>query len=377
MTDGIENLPARKLSASDYMEMKRFMGQEPVLTASSNRSDITKAFSWYNYFYDHTDAQAFALDFAKANKYDQKIINALKDAASTDFIPLGWILRLVSRGSVLPQELVIRAQEKLSRLAASISHPRDAAAEAGASIAPLAPADDAPHVKLIGHFETEIDSFLARGFKSSFDPYEYMKQADTKAFLANRVVTYYTPLADELKLAISRQDEQVAEAYSKYSALQQKKYLEFVLLVIASAEKISYIKKASRKPRKKKIKTADQLTAKVKFKQTDDQYKVVSVDPSKIIGTTQAWVFNTKTRFLGVYLAENESAPLTIKGTTVLGFSAEKSTQKKLRKPEKILPLVLSEGKVGLRKLLGSVNAKDKPLSGRINSDTLILRVIK
>ena len=48
----------------------------------------------------------------------------------------------------------------------------------------------------------------------------------------------------------------------------------------------------------------------------------------------------------------------------------------KLRKPEKILDKVLNDGKVSLRKLMPSIRTKEKKLTGRINKDTILLRVL-
>jgi hypothetical protein len=94
------------------------------------------------------------------------------------------------------------------------------------------------------------------------------------------------------------------------------------------------------------------------------------------VGCSQLWVFNTKTRKLGVYNS-TDSDGLNVKGTTITNFVESTSVQKILRKPEVTLPEVIKSGKVALKKLLSGINATEQSLTGRINSDTILVRVIK
>jgi hypothetical protein len=66
-----------------------------------------------------------------------------------------------------------------------------------------------------------------------------------------------------------------------------------------------------------------------------------------------------------------------VKGTTLTNFEESKSIQKTVRKPETVLPGVITAGKVALRKTLTDINAVEQPMTGRINADTILLRVIK
>ena len=112
----------------------------------------------------------------------------------------------------------------------------------------------------------------------------------------------------------------------------------------------------------------------MKYKKTDDALKLVSVNPADIIGSQELWVFNTKTRKIGKYVAA-AYGELRVKGTTVIGFDENKSVQKTLRKPEEQLKEFKSAGKVALRKFLEDIKAVDIKLNGRINEDTVLLKV--
>ena len=53
------------------------------------------------------------------------------------------------------------------------------------------------------------------------------------------------------------------------------------------------------------------------------------------------------------------------------------SITKKLRKPREVLPQVLNEGKVGLRGIMKELTTTEMKANGRINADTILLRVLK
>jgi hypothetical protein len=77
---------------------------------------------------------------------------------------------------------------------------------------------------------------------------------------------------------------------------------------------------------------------------------------------------------MGRYMAA-EFQELGVKGTSITGFDPVKSVQKTLRKPEEQLKEFKAAGKVQLRKFLEDIKAVDIKLNGRINEDTILLKV--
>jgi hypothetical protein len=108
---------------------------------------------------------------------------------------------------------------------------------------------------------------------------------------------------------------------------------------------------------------------------TNEPLKLVSINPADILGAGELWIFNTKTRKLGKYVAA-EFQTLGVKGTTITGFDEFKSVQKTIRKPEEKLKEFKAAGKIALRKFLEDVNATDTKMNGRINEDTILLRIV-
>jgi hypothetical protein len=140
-------------------------------------------------------------------------------------------------------------------------------------------------------------------------------------------------------------------------------------------QKISSDGVKTRKPRKRKEKSPDQLVSKVKVCEEFKELNLKSVDAKTIIGAMQLWVYNTKTRKLGCYQAE-DAGGFTIKGTTIQNFTESKSTHKKLRKPEVTIPELMNAGKVTLRNFLSGIRAVESPMNGRLNADIVLLRVV-
>jgi hypothetical protein len=132
--------------------------------------------------------------------------------------------------------------------------------------------------------------------------------------------------------------------------------------------------KVNRAPRKTKAKPVEKIIGKMKFLKQDDKLKLVSINPADILGAKELWVFNIKTRKIGKYVAA-EFQELSVKGTSITGFNESVSVQKTLRKPEEQLKEFKAAGKVQLRKFLEDIKAVDIKLNGRINEDTILLKV--
>ena len=229
----------------------------------------------------------------------------------------------------------------------------------------------------IGEIEGSIDDcFSVRDFKTVFDPYDLMRSLDIKGAHTKHIVPVYQKKLEEIEEALKGKDDQLVEGYSFLSKKELKEYASLLKRVIDDCAKIAHTAKLTRAPRKKKTKSVDKIIEKLQYKKEDSEYKAASINPVDIIGAVQLWVFNTKTRKLGCYNA-TDSGGLNIKGTTLINFNEENSMQKTVRKPEIVLPATLKAGKVALRKVLTDINAVEQALTGRINSDIILLRVIK
>jgi hypothetical protein len=70
-----------------------------------------------------------------------------------------------------------------------------------------------------------------------------------------------------------------------------------------------------------------------------------------------------------------EYQTLSVKGTSIINFNENLSICKTLRKPEEKLKEFKAAGKVQLRKFLDDINATDTKMNGRLNEETILLKV--
>ena len=227
----------------------------------------------------------------------------------------------------------------------------------------------------ISDLEDVIDTFL-ENFIPGFSMYKYLEENSIKAVHAGRISQYYSPKLEELIAAKKKDDIELSEGYSWMKPRQLSTYVKFIDMIVSDCDRWVNNQNAARTPRKKKTKSSTQQVSKLNFCKDNSEYKLASVNSTSIVGVQQLWVFNVSTRQLGVYHSLDRKG-LQVKGSTLTNFDEKKSVMKKLRKPEDILPKVLSGGKTVLKKLLPGIKAKDTPLTGRINKHCILLKVIK
>lgn len=233
---------------------------------------------------------------------------------------------------------------------------------------------------------------------SSFDPSgfdfaaHFAKHKVTQAH-ARKIKRYYAGWRDEAeavanmptaaaikKIKDTAQAEdaaQLREGYAHVKKADAKRWLEALDNLIGALDMVIEESKVKRKPRAKKAPSKEKLVAKIKYKERDDAYQLVSVNPVEMVGASEIWVFNTKTRKLGKYVADEYAGQISVKGASLIGFDQDRSVQKNLRKPEDALKEFKKAGKVKLRRFLEEITAVEIKLNGRLNTETVILKVVK
>jgi len=220
-------------------------------------------------------------------------------------------------------------------------------------------------------FQNDPENFDPKAFKVL----NLLKGKQVKAAHARLIKTLYSrDLAELEELASGQADEQLKEGYSHRTKKQIRNLIAFYQEIMSACDMLAQEAKVNRKPRKTKVVPKDKLVAKLKYMKSNEPLKLVSINPADIIGSKELWVFNTKTRKLGKYVAA-EFNDLGVKGTTITGFNEHQSICKTLRKPEEKLKEFKAAGKVQLRKFLEDINATDTKMNGRINEETILLKV--
>ena len=235
-------------------------------------------------------------------------------------------------------------------------------------------------VGMSDEIDAAIDSWIVD--PEAFDPKAFkmvslLRGKGAKAAQARYIKGFFARgLAELQELASGNADEQLKEGYKFASRKNVKKLIEFYESIAQACEQIAAEAKVMKKPRAKKVKPAEELVKKIKFKMTDDKLGVTSVPAAGLIGAQAAIVYNAKTRKIGMYISKT-SAGLNVKGTSIIDFT-EKSVQKTLRKPaEQLKDFKLQNTQRRVETWLSAIKATDTMLNGRMNADIMILKVFK
>ena len=231
--------------------------------------------------------------------------------------------------------------------------------------------------KMTEEIEDTLENFSQD--PEAFDPKAFkilnlLKGKQAKAAHARIIRDIYQRQHDEYLEVLEGKCDQLKEGYGHLSKAHIKKISAFYNEILSACGMLMQEAKINKKPRAKKSVPAEKLVAKLKYSKTNEPLKLVSINPTDIIGAKELWIFNIKTRKLGKYVA-GEFSDLGVKGTSITGFDEYKSVQKTLRKPEEQLKEFKAAGKVQLRKFLDDIKAVDIKLNGRINEDTILLKV--
>lgn len=225
---------------------------------------------------------------------------------------------------------------------------------------------------LIGELEQWLDLQPNTDIPKFFD---WLKTNNVAQAHINKIKDYYLPIQVEYKMLLEKNcPADLKEGYAHLTKPKIKQVIKWFEALNGDLDAYANLKKTTRKSRVKKAPSKDKLVSKVKYCKQDNKYKIVSVDPADIVGATELWVFNTKTRKLGKYVAQ-EHTEFSVKGTTILYFDENKSVQKTLRKPEEQIKEFNKSGKVALRKFMDNITAVETKMNGRLNEHTVLLKV--
>lgn len=227
--------------------------------------------------------------------------------------------------------------------------------------------------------ENALESFQKD--PEAFNPKEFkvismLRGKEAKAAHTRFIKDFYgRNLAELEELANGTEDEQLKEGYQHLSRKNVKKLIDFYHEIMSACDMLAQEAKVNRAPRAKKAVSKDKLVAKLKYKKQDEALKLVSINPVDVIGASELWIYNTKTRKLGKYVAAPYQE-LGVKGTTITGYNETDSICKTLRKPDEKLKEFKAAGKVALRKFLDDINATDTRMNGRINEEIILLKIV-
>lgn len=223
--------------------------------------------------------------------------------------------------------------------------------------------------KLLSEVDAEVDAILAdeveikpiriklliQELNLKKDDFIYIKEYLSKQ------TNYYTEILND--------KGDLAEGYSHIPKKCLKRLIKFLEEVVAMCG-VSRILR----DKQPKAKSPSVLVKSLQYLHKDAGLGITSIKPEKIIDSNEVWLFDTEKRKLSKYRSASGNK-LTVKGTTILNWDFELSSQKTVRKPNEVLPKIISCNKSEAHKLFESIKSVDMEVKGRTNKNVLLLRV--
>ena len=366
---------ARTTRSEQFLVNRKYLGDEPVPTKLFSNVEMMAAFNWYNAMCSTDDARSYLKDYLKTQgrNADLKKLSKLSDS----WVPVtaAWIARLESRGFTMPATSK-KFLEK--RLAAALERVDETggdsytASEEAASKAPK-PSIQARMREKAGDIIAEIEALIDSG--EDFSLYDWLQKNEIPAAYMGAIATHYAPWLDELLEAYEGTDEQLKEAYRGWSKKKLKERILFFNKLIEDTERFGSNIKKVRKPRKPRTVSTEKKLKHLRYQKENNEFKLASVNPEKILGAQELWTFDTKYKILTVFRAIDRGG-LQVNRSSITGFDEKNSFSKRTgRKPEAYVEKVLTGGKINLRKVMDELKI-GVDLKARINENTILLKVV-
>ena len=385
-----------KVSSNNFADEK-YTGNEPIwdydraLTFSTVEFDhhLRKSLTYYNYYYSTKDLKKYVVAWLRQHegkeglhKLDKSTID--RYSRSADSLTPFTVCALVKsneRGMPLRDkhvEYILDAINRVLDMRADNDEDFEEKPEVKKAEVKIVTIQDRMNEvakKHILYFEM-LEDALYMGETVEAKAYEYLTKNNVPQVLISKISAVFEPRCAEVREARTTKDEDLKEAYSYMKAADYKRYDAFYDKLFADLTAYNQTKRATKKAAVRKPPAKEKIVKGLKYLKQDAGMKLVSINPVDIVGAEQLWVYNVKNRKLGRYVAEDQGGVLGVKGTTITGFNQSKSTQKTLRKPEEQIKVFLASNKIELRKFLDNIKTTEIALNGRINADTILLKVI-
>ena len=363
---------------------EKYTGQEPTWTGDvlSSQESIDKQFSsalnFYAYYLSGKDLLPDLLKYMDGRYKTDEIKLIKKFGDKLGLITASKIARMINRGMPIGDNA--RTIENLIRPAISEARNMKEVIEQKTADKPKISIQERMNNKVndkvIYHLDMMIDDngWATHDVKvKGIDVTTLLKAGEIPVAGLKQVTDWLETLKHGLVSAYTKTDSDYVEGYSYLSRPAINNRIKEIDKMLTQVEKYRGANTKARKPRKKKVKSADAQVKNMKYKESDDDFGISSVAPSVVPGSKKLFAFNTKYRRLTMYEA-NSTDGLGVKGTTMQNFDIKSSFELTLRKPDDILPLITNKTEKQISKVIDALKTKKKAPNGRINNETILLR---
>ena len=357
------------------------LGTEPTWNTqpTDNRfSALSKAFSWYNYFYGKKDAREMIVNYLELHdrRADVRTLKRIPDSSIR--LTTGWLCRM----SIVGLDLNDHEQIKLDNLLKEVLESKQDEVAVAAPIEDTVPRitiQDRLREKVsecAGELDGLFDEFIASGAKMSADykPIMTIRGMNVAPQLVSNIADIWKKKQTEFEEVVKGKDSQLVEAYSHLTKIQMRNVLKFCETVITDCGTYVQIKKVERKPRKVKAVAPEKRAAKFKHSVDFAELKLKGLPAASLVDKAEAWLYDAKKRKLIHIVADEYAKVFTVKSNSIIGFSTAETLQKTVRKPVEVIKAMQAAGKPAARKIYKDLTTTETAFNGRGTENLLVLK---
>jgi hypothetical protein len=358
----------------------KYTGLEPtwrVQPTDDRTSQLSAAFSWYNYFYGKKDAREMLVAYLEHNgrKADVRALKGVPDSAVR--LTTAWLCRMSMVGLDLTDTEQVRLEGYIQEILTA-REPEVVVVEA-VPVAAKPNIQDRLREKVsecAGELDGMFDEFVVAGAKMSADykPIMVIRGLNVAPQMISDIANLWKHKLAEFETAIEGKDAQVVEGYSNFSKIQMRNIVKFCEAVINDCGAYVQIKKVERKPRKVKSVPPEKRAAKFKVLMEFAELKLKGLPAASLVDKAEAWLYDTKKRKLIHLVADSHTQAFTVKSNSIIGFSTIETMQKTVRKPADVVKAVQAAGKPAARKIYKDLTTTETPFNGRGTENLVVLK---
>lgn len=357
----------------------------PVPEKDEDRvKEYRRAQNWFYYFENKKNAEVVCQNYAKNHLgFTKAQINNLKKLPGwkyrmgiyqhIEMINNGWTGHPLDDSMLdMIKDKLVQAEKEGSKIVKEISNkPKPV----------VIPPAERTRRKLLDTLYADFDELIVEGwfdgeFTQKFNLYSRFRG---HGFKGNAIEPFRRMILPEYECildAYNKTCDQAVEAYSHIKKSDKKKILNMYEDMFKDMDKLKQSFKAQRVPRAHKRKTSDEQVTHLQYQNECEDSKLASINPVMIPGKHKLWVYNTKQRRLTEYVTTATDGFL-IAGTSIKNHDEKLSKTATLRKPDDMLPIVLSKTEKQLEKFWDDITTKIGSPNGRINKDCILMRIFE
>ena len=382
MSDEVSRTPRKKAKKErtgsfDAVLLRRAQGDEPIwenvkITDADYQSKLIQAYNWASVSFDSATFKKIAIEYMQGVE-EYSFLKELPDYCFIGGVGPGSWLRMSKAPTTPESDLFFKNNlDNLRKKYQDMKLEEQREKEVIKDISAKLTAEQSATLEYVSLYSF-LDHLTTEKKLDSDKVYDIIRSKSPSQMALRRLVEHYkeTILECDANNSTDPKEKKFIKLL-RAAAHEIVSVIEKILSNVRAENKLGKIKN----PRKKKLKPAQMQVKDLQFKESDSALKLVSIPPVTIISAPTLITFNTQSRKVAIYYAKNTDG-LSIKGTTVQNFDSEKSKSKTLRKPEDVIEHLIGTSVNRFEKVFAGIKAKQNSPNGRLNEDTLLLKVFK